>query len=121
MSQVLQQAVDLLDGTDGPPGQSARAAAWLTRSALEEALRELIRARRCDPGGANGRSMLSCVESLYRYDSDIAAKAEYAWARLSGASHHHAYELAPTHSEVRSLIALVAELEQQVEQQFAPR
>ena len=54
--------------------------------------------------------MLGCVESLYiEDDPQIAASAQYAWDRLSEASHHHAYELAPTHVEVEGLETFMAE------------
>jgi hypothetical protein len=43
-------------------------------------------------------------------DPVVGHKAQLAWAGLSNACHHHAYELQPTAAEVRSLLRLVAEI-----------
>jgi hypothetical protein len=43
-------------------------------------------------------------------DPVVGRKAQVAWAGLSNACHHHAYELQPTAAEVRSLLKLVAEI-----------
>lgn len=111
MSSPLDQATALLNGTLPVGLHSARAAAWVTRAALEDTLRELIRAKRLDPGGASSRTLLGCVEVLYQSEAPhLAGAAQYAWDSLSRASHHHAYELAPTHTEVRALTALVSEI-----------
>ena len=89
-----------------------RRAAWFARAAAEDAITELLAAKQLDPGPqANGRTLLSCVEALYRdEDPDIASRAQYAWSRLSEACHQHAYELTPTHSEVAHLVSLVETL-----------
>lgn len=42
----------------------------------------------------------------YLRDQEAARDASYAWSALSRACHHHAYELPPTSSELRSLIEL---------------
>ena len=42
----------------------------------------------------------------YLRDQEAARDASYAWSALSRACHHHAYELPPTASELRSLITL---------------
>jgi hypothetical protein len=53
--------------------------------------------------------MRSCLISLRVLLGDsIADMAEIAWAGLSHACHHHAYELTPTDSEVRHLIKLAS-------------
>lgn len=108
MSSPLDQATALLDGSLPIRLHSVRAAAWVTRSALEDTLNELIRAKGLDPGAANTRTLLGCIEVLYQEDAPyIASEAQYAWDSLSQASHHHAYELAPTHAEVSALTELV--------------
>ena len=56
------------------------------------------------------RSQLTCLEVACQ-DDDTAAAAEHAWARLSGACHHHAFELAPTATEAQRLIDAVRTLE----------
>lgn len=105
---ALDQADALLAGELPVRVHSVRAAAWIARAALETTLVELVRAKGCDPGTASARTMLGCVESLYiEDDPQIAASAQYAWDRLSEASHHHAYELAPTHVEVESFVGVV--------------
>jgi len=54
------------------------------------------------------RSLISCLESAYSDDEpDLVIQAEYAWAGLSKAAHYHAFELSPTLSEARNLLALV--------------
>ena len=55
------------------------------------------------------RSQLTCLEVACQ-DDDTAAAAEHAWARLSGACHHHAFELAPTATEAQRLIDAVQAL-----------
>jgi len=106
----LEQAAAILDGSWPVHMHPARAAAWVTRSALEEILRDLVRAKGCESNGANTRSLLSCLEVLYQDDPQVAGRAQYAWDALSNASHHHAYELAPTVSEIADLIETVRAL-----------
>ena len=108
---LLVQADAFLAGEVQARVNSVRAGAWIARSALESVVADLVRSKGCDPGRANMRTLLSCVESLYADDDpQVAANAQYAWDRLSEASHHHAYELAPTHAEVAGLVELVREL-----------
>lgn len=111
MNSPLDQATALLDGTLIVRVHSVRAAAWVTRAALEDVLRGLIRAKGFEPGRANTRTLLGCIEVFYQEDAPhIAGIAQYAWDSLSQAAHHHAYELAPTHAEVSALTELVKEL-----------
>lgn len=111
MTALLDQAVALLDGTLPLRVHSARAAAWVARSALEDTLSELVRAKGVQPGNATIRTLLGCIEALYQEDApQVASNAQYAWDGLTRASHHHAYEVAPTHAEVAALTDLVKEL-----------
>lgn len=111
MTSPLDQATALLDGTLPVKVHSVRAAAWVTRSALEEILDRLIRAKGFEPGDANTRTLLGCIEVLYEDEApNVASHAQYAWDALTQASHHHAYELAPTHAEVSALTDIVKEL-----------
>lgn len=89
---------------------AVRRACWLARAALEELILELLRARGIEAEEASERSKLACLEGAYADDRDLTFRAEFAWNRLSEACHQHAYQLAPTYSEVKDLIRLVADL-----------
>lgn len=108
MSDPLRLATALLDGEVRVPLHSVRAAAWLTRTALEDVVRQLIEAKGFEPGRSTMAARLSCLEVLYeRDDPALARSVQYAYSRLSTACHHHAYELAPAHADVRYLLRLV--------------
>ncbi len=86
-------------------GRWPRACAWLTRLALEQALDEHW--ARVLPGAA-GCGMRPQLLLLPRYaGQDTADKARDAWFGLARASHHHAYDLAPTAAELRRWHELV--------------
>jgi hypothetical protein len=104
----LRNAERLLDGNVGAAGSSARLAAFLARQALEELVDERCRALGADVPGASMRSKLVIMRSLDT--TECADAAAIAWNRLSNVCHHHAYELAPTVSEVRHLCGVVAVL-----------
>ncbi|MFD6225229.1 hypothetical protein [Nocardia asteroides] len=91
-----------------------RISAWLTRTALEEIIGDLLRARGIEPGRASGNARLSCLEVAYRDSPEVATQAQYAWARLSEACHHHAYELSPTYQEVIHLLGIVQKLHERI-------
>ena len=55
------------------------------------------------------RAQLICLRT-YLGDADLAARAGHAWSALSRACHHHAYELAPTATELRAWFSVVDEL-----------
>lgn len=112
MTALLDQAADLLDGKLQAKAHSVRAAAWITRAALEDVLARLVRLKGLDPGHATTRTLLGCVEVLYSEETTpVGAQSQYAWDGLTRAAHHHAYELAPTHSEVHALVAIVKNLD----------
>ncbi|MHB1009658.1 MAG: hypothetical protein ACYC1E_10570 [Propionibacteriaceae bacterium] len=112
MTAPLDQASDLLDGKLQAKVHSVRAAAWITRSALEDVLASLVRLKGLEPGHASTRTLLGCVEVLYSDDTtSVGAQAQYAWDGLTRAAHHHAYELAPTHAEVQALVDIVKRLD----------
>lgn len=107
----LEHAKRLVEGDLDVRGHSVRAACWIARNALEEEVRRLLLAKRLDPGRASMRSQLSCLEASYRDENpSVVLDAEYAWARLSAAAHHHAFELDPSITEVRHLLNLVSNL-----------
>ena len=87
--------------------QGNRMAAWLARAACEDAVRGHLDERGLDAGRASMKSQLICLEAL---DPELARRSESVWSQLSGASHHHAYDLAPTGPEVAGLITEVEAL-----------
>jgi hypothetical protein len=86
---------------------SNRAACWIARAALESAVDDLLDTRHCSAPEASMRSKLTLLQVAFGQDDGVPARAGYAWNGLSQACHHHAFELAPTVSEVRHLIHLV--------------
>lgn len=90
---------------------SNRIAAWLTRTALEQIVDELLRAKGIEAGRASSRARLACLEVAYRNERDVPARSQYAWTRLSEACHQHAYQLSPTYQEVRHLLEIVRSLQ----------
>lgn len=106
MSDLLALARAQLN--DGDAGANRRAC-WLARSAMEEAIDDLLLSRGVDAGPrASTRAKLTCLEVAYEDEPRLAARAQYTWARLSEACHHHAYQLSPTASEAKQLVASVA-------------
>lgn len=102
---LLELARNHLAGTSP---HANRMACWLARSALEDAVNDLLAATGLDPGPeASTRSRLTCLEVAYRDRPGLVSGAEYAWSRLSEACHQHAFQLSPSHSEATHLIDLV--------------
>jgi hypothetical protein len=101
---LLQQASSVLNS---PSGHSNRMACWIARTALEAAVDNLLGARQRSAPSATMRSKLTVLQVACGPDDEIAARAHYAWTGLSVACHHHAFELAPTATEVRHFISLV--------------
>ena len=86
---------------------SSRMAAWLARVALEDGVVQRLERLGHDTRRASMRSRLTCLSVLH---DECAADAEFAWNRLSGACHQHAFELAPNAAEVRALLIQVKRL-----------
>jgi hypothetical protein len=109
-ADLLAPARAVLDGrTPIPVGQRAFLAAALARQALEDTIERLC----ADRFGAVGhpvtmRSRLIMLGTVL--DQRTMRAIEIAWAELSAACHHHAYELTPTTTEISHLIDLVAGL-----------
>jgi hypothetical protein len=99
----------LVDPGDALYGCWARASALLARQSLETAMDDLWRKRSPIVRQCSTAAQLLVLPSYLR-DQEAARDAAYAWSALSRASHHHAYELAPTASELRSLIRLTREV-----------
>jgi hypothetical protein len=77
----------------------SRAAALLGRQALEAELDELW--SRTAPGieRASTKCQLLCLPAFLS-DRGLAGRAAHAWGALTGACHHHPYELPPTAEEL---------------------
>jgi hypothetical protein len=88
---VLQQ--------DASGAATRRAAAFLGRQAIEEALAQFWQARAPGLEQLNFRTQWTCLND-YLSDRDLTASASFAWASLSRACHFHYYELAPAIDEV---------------------
>lgn len=109
---LLAQAAGLLSRGNQVGRQAVRIACWLTRSALEQRVDELLAANGWDAGTATMRTRMSCLESAYVEEPALVARAEYAWAALSRVCHQHAYEFGLTVTEARALGEVVATLGQ---------
>lgn len=105
ITQLLGEARRLMD--DPSPGTASawpRAAALLTRQALEHALDVLWRAKAPGVEHLTMRAQLSCL-CVYLAPPELAREVAWTWHALSQATHHHPYELDPTRDELASLIA----------------
>jgi hypothetical protein len=108
--EMLVLARGLLGRADpDTAGLWPRASALLARRALETAVQRLWQRRTLDLQGCSMRVQLICLRS-YLEDADLAARAGHAWSALNQASHHHAYELAPTAAELQGWFSVVEEL-----------
>ncbi|WP_157970467.1 hypothetical protein [Nakamurella deserti] len=108
-AHLLEHAASVLEGTVVIPGvRVSRAAAFLARQAVEEIIEDECSYLSPDLRHASTRSRLIILSQLA--DPDRARLMLRAWSGLSEACHHHAYQLQPTTSEVRTLTALVAAL-----------
>ena len=97
--QLVEAGRVLLRGPDASTaGVWPRAAALVTRQALEATLAELWAARAPGLERASMRAQLVC---LPRYvEPALAGRVSFTWSMLSAACHHHAYELSPTAGEL---------------------
>ncbi|MQA96579.1 MAG: hypothetical protein GEV11_18730 [Streptosporangiales bacterium] len=108
-AELMSSADRLLRGV-GPGAADLwpRAAAFLLRAALEQALNELW--ARVEPRLLEAPRHAQLLVLPHRLDDVRAARAAFVWAALSNACHHHTYELAPTAAELRRWHTEVAEL-----------
>ena len=108
-TDLLDRAQAVLDGDlKLPANRAARSAALLARRALEDAVSERLGALCPGLVSANTRSRLLVLRLLV--DQDAGRRAQAAWAGLSRACHHHAFELNPSVMEVQQLINTVREV-----------
>jgi len=86
-----------------------RASALLGCRAVESAMGQWWERRSFDSRACPVRVQILCMR-LSLGDRDLAARAGLAWSALDRACHHHAYELAPTATELRSWLTVAGEL-----------
>ena len=99
-SDLLAISRDLLEHPrDGTVGLWPRAAAFLARQALETTLRTYWSDGRTAMADLPFRQQFICLQRLLT-PRELAADVSHAWAALSGACHHHPYELAPGAGEL---------------------
>jgi len=104
-SELLAAAMRLLDRPDaGNAGIWPRAAALLARQALEQGLDAYWRAKGLKLAAIGTKPQLICLAG-YLPDPQIAGRASHAWSSLTQACHHHPYELATGHLELRALVS----------------
>lgn len=110
--ELLAHVDDLLTrASSSTAGLWPRAAALLTRQALEVAMKTYWSATAPGVETCSTRAQLLCL-GRYLGDEPLAHRAHAVWAALSNACHHHAYELAPTREELdgwRDVVAQVVE------------
>ena len=103
---LLVQARRLLDRADeATAGRWPRAAALLSRQALESATATLLAERLPGAERCSARAQLLCLRHLIDHDQALAV--EHAWIGLSRACHHHAYELPPTAIELHAWLDVI--------------
>lgn len=113
--ELLGHVDDLLDrASPATAGLWPRAAALLTRQALEVALRTFWSARAPGVETCPLRAQLLCL-GRHIGDEALGRRAHQAWSALSAACHHHAYELAPTREELLAWRREVAEVVERTE------
>ncbi|MCQ3803345.1 MAG: hypothetical protein OXC98_01945 [bacterium] len=96
---LLDRARELITAREGLSGVWPRAAAFLTRQALEEALADLWRFTHPGMEGASWSTQLACLHEVLS-DPPLVSDVRSAWASLSRACHYHHYELDPTYAEL---------------------
>jgi hypothetical protein len=110
-SDMVTAARDLLERVDPmTAGLWPRAAALLTRQALEAALDALWCRRAPGLEFCSAHAQMICLPSCLHGNEELAEHVSYTWAALSRACHHHPYELSPTSSELLGWIATVEQL-----------
>jgi hypothetical protein len=117
-TELLDAASDLIEQPRALTGSLwARAATFLARQALEQRMADILAVQAPGSEDAPFRAKLLVLGEVLG-NSEVAARASYTWAALSGASHHHGYELPPTIEELRDWLEAV---ERFLEESSAPR
>ena len=98
-ADLLGYARILIERPEASGGVWPRAAALLTRQALEDALDRLWQEIYPGVQHANRATQLACLGLMVK-DAGLVADVRSAWVSLSRACHHHHYELGPTAAEL---------------------
>ena len=113
--ELLTVARTLVDrASPGTAGLWPRAAALLTRQALEIALKTYWNFAALGTEECTARAQLLCL-GRYLSDEPFARQAHQTWAALSRACHHHPYELAPTREELLGWCEVVGNVVERTE------
>lgn len=111
--QLLEAADTLLSEPSAAwEGRWPRAVALLTRQALERAMEELFAVKSPPLMRASFRAQLLALRIWL--PTELAGRVAYAWAALTRATHHHAYELPPTAAELGAWLETTDELSRTV-------
>src|SRR4051812_46090467 len=86
-----------------PKATWPRTSALLARQAIESAVADYLAARAPGLETCSRATQFTCLP-WYANNRATARLAFQTWAALSEACHHHAYDLAPTASELRAWI-----------------
>lgn len=112
-AELLAEADRLLSTVlPGTRGRWPRACAWLTRLALEQALDDYWSGVLPEAVNCGVRPQLLMLPEYA--SASLAAQASEAWYGLARATHHHAYDLAPTAAELRRWHDLVRSVASQL-------
>jgi hypothetical protein len=118
--ELLEAADNLLARPpDSMAGRWPRAVALLARQAVEGSLFDFWREIHPGVEAAPMRAQLLVLRS--EVTANLAAEAEYAWAALSRACHHHPYELVPTAEELGRWLDAADGLDNEVRRRLAAR
>jgi hypothetical protein len=113
--ELLAAVDDLLSRpSPGTAGLWPRAAALLTRQALESAIATYWSAVAPGVEDSSRRAQFLCL-GRYLGDESLAQRAHVVWSGLSGACHHHVYDLAPTREELQAWRETVMEVVERTE------
>jgi hypothetical protein len=109
-SDLLAVAEAVCGGKGGDYGTSwARAAAFLTRQALEDAIDTIYTGPLLGIRACPTSTKLICLP-YYLGEVNLARELHATWAQLSTACHAHPYELDPTVAELQRWIEVVRRL-----------
>lgn len=105
---LLDYADEVLDGTVDLGARGPRTAAVLGRLAFEDWLNEASIWLPVGQDRPTTNSKLAVLSALRGVEVEDAKRV---WHALSRACHHHAYELQPSTTEVKRLVAAVRQLD----------